>query len=118
MQEHDSQVVASMTVENLIDKIRFAKPDKKDLMRAGDIWSKKPHSASDREMLANKQLKAITDTEKFYRRAHAFLDKEINISLSNTIFWKCNKVEVRDYVKQKVEMVKNQHNIEKLLDNL
>lgn len=118
MQEHDSQVVASMTVETLIDKIRFAKPDKKDLMRAGDIWLKKPYSQWEREMLANKQLKAITDTEKFYRRAHAFLDKEINISLSNTIFWKCNKVEVKDYIKNKVNMVKNQHQIERLLDNL
>lgn len=118
MQEHDSQVVASMTTDVLIDKIRFAKPDKKDLMRAADIWAKKPYSQWDRETLANKQLKAITDTEKFYRRAHAFLDKEIAISLRDTIFWKHNKIEVKDYVKTKIEMVKNQHDIERLLEKL
>lgn len=118
MKEYDSQVVANMTDSNLIASIRNAVPDKKDQMRAEDIWKKKPYSKYDREQLANRQLKAITDTDKFYRRAKAFLMKEIDISLSNTIFWKCNTIDARQFIAGTTELVKANRKTLEALDSL
>lgn len=118
MTEYDSQVVANMTDANLIASIRNAVPDKKDTMRAEDIWKKKPYSKYDREQLANRQLKAITDTGKFYRRAKAFLLKEIDISLSNTIFYKCNTISARQFIDGTLNMVKANRTTLEALDSL
>lgn len=118
MKEYDRNIVASMTVDQLIDNIRAAKPDSKDLMRAEDIYKKKPWSPSERESLANRQLHAITDTGKFYRRVHAFLAQGINCSLGNTIFYRCNTVDAKDFIKTAKEIGKSNRELEKAINTL
>ena len=118
MQQWDMEVVANMTDTDLITEIRNARPDKKDTMRAEDIWKKKPYSSYDRTQLANRQLKAITDTAKFYRRAKAFLLKEIDISLCNTIFYKCNTISARQFIDGTITMVKEERKTLEALDSL
>ena len=67
---------------------------------------------------ANKQLRAITDTSKFYRRAKAFLLKEIDISFSGTIFGRCNTIEAKNFIKYTREMVKRNRETMEALDAL
>ena len=68
-------------------------PSEKDLMRAQDVVDKayaacRTTDARDSKMsiLANKQLKAITDMRKFFGRARAFMQKGILISFQDTMF--------------------------------
>jgi hypothetical protein len=126
MKSEDMAVVAGMTTENLIRLIRDAVPDKKDTMRAEDVC-KLPNSHWDsnrgcyvdsRKIHANKQLKAITDTKKFYRRAKAFLLKEIDISLSGTIFYKQNEITAQEFFKNYKGMVKQNRETVEALDVL
>ena len=117
MKEIDKNIVANMTDGQLITCIRDAKPDSKDEMRASDICKKTSYSY-DRTVLANKQLKAITDTSKFYRRAKAFLMKEIDISLSGTIFSRCNTIEAKNFIKYTREIVKRNRETMEALDAL
>lgn len=118
MKDYDRSVVASMTAEQLINNIRAATPDSKDKMRAEDVYKKQPYSSYQREALANRQLRAITDTGKFYRRAHAFLMQGISCSLSRTIFWKLNCVDVKDYMNTAQQVGKSNREIEKALESL
>ena len=115
MKEIDKNIVANMTDDLLIQHIRDAVPDAKDTKRAEDIMRK---SYLDRTTLANKQLRAITDTSKFYRRAKAFLLKEIDISFSGTIFGSCNTIEAKNFIKYTREMVKRNRETMEALDAL
>jgi hypothetical protein len=115
MKEIDKNIVANMTDGLLIQHIRDAVPDAKDTKRAEDIMRK---SYLDRSMLANKQLRAITDTSKFYRRAKAFLLKEIDISFSGTIFSRCNTIEAKNFIKYTREMVQRNRETMEALDAL
>lgn len=115
MKEIDKNIVANMTDDLLIQHIRDAVPDAKDTKRAEDIMRK---SYLDRTTLANKQLRAITDTSKFYRRAKAFLLKEIDISFSGTIFGRCNTIEAKNFIKYTREMVKRNRETMEALDAL
>ena len=117
MKESDMEIVKNMTDAKLIVAIRDAVPDAKDTKRAQDICDKK-YYADDRSMLANKQLKAITDTSKFYRRAKAFLLKEIDISFSGTIFSRCNTIEAKNFIKYTREMVQRNRETMEALDAL
>ena len=117
MKESDMEIVKNMTDAKLIVAIRDAVPDAKDTMRAQDICNKKRY-AEDRSMLANKQLKAITDTSKFYRRAKAFLLKEIDISFCGTIFSRCNTIEAKNFIKYTQEMVRRNRETMEALDAL
>ena len=117
MKESDMEIVKNMTDATLIVAIRDAVPDKKDLMRAQDICDRK-YYADDRAMLANKQLKAITDTSKFYRRAKAFLLKEIDIKLNDTIFYKCNTINAKNFISSMKQMVKANRETMEALDAL
>lgn len=117
MKESDMEIVKNMTDAKLIVAIRDAVPDAKDTMRAQDICNKK-HYAEDRSMLANKQLKAITDTSKFYRRAKAFLLKEIDIKLNDTIFYKCNTINAKNFLSSMKQMVKANRETMEALDAL
>lgn len=117
MKEIDKNIVANMTDDLLIQHIRDAVPDAKDTKRAEDIMQKGYYS-SDRTTLANKQLRAITDTSKFYRRAKAFLLKEIDISFSGTIFGRCNTIEAKNFIKYTREMVKRNRETMEALDAL
>lgn len=118
MKDSDYKIANEMTDENLIQHIRDAVPDSKDNMRAGDILKKEPYNGSQRTMLANKQLRAITDTSKFYRRAKAFLMKEINISFSGTIFSHSNTIEAQNFIKYTREIVKRNRETMEALDRL
>lgn len=118
MKDFDRDVVANMTVEQLIDNIRAAKPDAKDKTRAEDIYKKQPYSPSQREALANRQLQAITDTKKFYRRAHAFLAQGINCKLGNTIFYKCNTVDARNFIATAQQIGKSNRALEAAINAL
>lgn len=115
MKEIDKNIVANMTDDLLIQHIRDAVPDAKDTKRAEDIMQK---SYFDRTTLANKQLRAITDTSKFYRRAKAFLLKEIDISFSGTIFSRCNTIEAKNFIKYTQEMVRRNRETMEALDAL
>ena len=126
MKQSDIDIVNGMTDAKLIMAIRDAVPDKKDLMRAADVkkLSRSHWNSSDgryvnqQEIHANKQLKAITDTSKFYRRAKAFLLQEIDIKLSGTIFYKCNTIQAQEFIKSMRQMVKTNRETMEALDAL
>lgn len=117
MKEYDRNVVESMTPAQLIDNIRSAKPDAKDIKRAEDLFHKSGNSWTRRD-LANRQLQAITDTSKFYRRAHAFLAQGVDCSLANTIFYQCNTIEAKQFINTAKTIGKSNREIEQALDNL
>ena len=117
MKESDMEIVKNMTDAKLIVAIRDAVPDAKDTKRAQDICDKK-YYADDRSSLANRQLRAITDTSKFYRRAKAFLLKEIDIKLNDTIFYKCNTINAKNFISSMKQMVKANRETLEALDAL
>lgn len=117
MKEADIQTVNAMTVEKLIECIRSAKPDSKDKMRASDILKKKTFKC-EQARLAQQQLCKITDTAKFYRRAKAFLEAGIDCSLGGTIFYKCNTVDVRNYMQCVQRVGDSNRKIDSILDVL
>lgn len=120
------EIVKNMTDAKLIVAIRDAVPDKKDLMRAADVkklstshWDSASHAYVNQQTIhANKQLKAITDTSKFYRRAKAFLMQEIDIRLDNTIFYKCNTIDAKNFISSTKQMVKANRETLEALDAL
>ena len=126
MKQSDIDIVASMTDAKLIAAIRDAVPDKKDLMRAADAkklptdhWdSNRGCYVNSRRIHANKQLKAITDTSKFYRRAKAFLLQEIDIDLGGTIFYKCNTIQAKEFMQAMKQMVRSNRETMEALDAL
>lgn len=126
MKQSDIDIVANMTDAKLIAAIRDAVPDKKDIMRAADAkklstnhWdSKRGYYVNSRKVHANKQLKAITDTSKFYRRAKAFLLEEIDIELSGTIFYKCNTIQAKEFIRSMQQMVRSNRETMEALDAL
>lgn len=104
-----------MTPVEFCERIKHAVPDDKDIMRAADICSKatvtefneKLHKLQ-RTVLADKQLKAITDDAKFFRRIKSFLDSGILVNLANTrysTFW--DNDTVREYFIDAVHSAEN-----------
>lgn len=95
----------------LCRRINGTIPDYKDCMRAKDIINKaEPHYHQikgqgkvwvnldeARSILANKQLKAIKDYDKFYRRSRAFLDEGITIKFDDTIFSECADLTAKEF---------------------
>lgn len=117
MAKLDDAALAAMTIEQLIENIRNAKPDAKDIQRAESIYIKKPSSAYERECLANRQLRAITDADKFYRRIHAFLMNGINCSLNATMFYNFNQ-RSKEFIKTSMEIGKSNRAVLKAIDSL
>lgn len=95
----------------LCRRINNAWPEHKDRQRAEDIINKaEPHYHQvkgqgkvwvnldeARSLLANKQLKAIKDYDKFYRRSKAFLEKNITIKFDDTIFSECADLTAKEF---------------------
>lgn len=121
-----------MNSEELCEQIERSTPNAKDLKRANDIienavehvvyepgWGNRRIYLEDaRSILANKQLKAIKDTEKFFRRCKAFLNRGITIKFNNTIFSNCADLTVKDYIKSSVQMAKHDEEVERVLAKL
>lgn len=94
----------------LCRRINNAWPETKDYQRAQDIINKAEahwHKVGKKEefldlnqarsLLANKQLKAIRDIDKFYRRTKAFLEKGITIKFDDTIFNECSDLTAKEF---------------------
>ena len=101
----------------LTQKIRFAVPQAKDIQRAEKIKGMAGYQT--RMTAANKQIKAITDHEKFFRRVHAFIFNGIDCDLSGSpIFGHMATQYAKNYVKTEVKVATDRENFRKLLDSI
>lgn len=115
-----------MTEFEFCEKITHAIPETKDIERAEAICLKASATEFNRNMgklqrtvLADKQLKAITDDDKFFRRIKAFLDNAIPVNLASTKYSVFrNKEFVKDYIVDSVHIAENNIELEALLASL
>ena len=106
-----------MTEFEFTQKIRFAVPQAKDIQRAEKIKGMAGYQT--RMTAANKQIKAITDHEKFFRRVHAFIFNGIDCDLSGSpIFGHMATQYAKNYVKTEVKVATDRENFRKLLDSI
>ncbi|MCF0117599.1 MAG: hypothetical protein HUJ61_06105 [Bacilli bacterium] len=106
-----------MTDIELINKIRLAVPDSKDIERVTNICTKIPGKVGEyvcdsrRAVLANTQLNRITDLNKFFQRAKAFLDAGIKVDFKNTkIFSDIMSDKVKTFIDKEYNFIKSVDN--------
>lgn len=98
-------------------RIRNAVPQAKDIQRATKIKGMSYYQ--DRLTAANKQIKAITDEAKFFRRVHAFIYNGLDVDLSGSkIFGHMNTVYAKNFIKMEQKAVKEEEDFRKLLDSI
>lgn len=106
-----------MTEFEFTQKIRFAVPQAKDIQRAEKIKNMAGYQT--RMTMANKQIKAITDHEKFFRRVHAFIFNGIDCDLSGSpIYGHMATQYAKNYVKTEVKVAAERENFRKILDSI
>ena len=98
-------------------RIRNAIPQAKDIERALKIKGMSYYQ--DQLTAANKQIKAITDEAKFFRRVHAFVYNGLDVDLGGSkIFGHMNTVYAKNFIKMERKAAKEEEDFKNLLDSI
>lgn len=106
-----------MTEFEFTQRIRNAVPQTKDIQRAMKI--KGMSGYNNKLVAANKQIKLITDHEKFFRRVHAFVYNGLDVDLSGSpIYWQMNTVYAKNFIAMERRAAKEEEDFKNILDSI